>query len=318
MSRVLPILFNTEMVQAILDGRKTVTRRILKLPSYVRKNKNDTYTLFAEGTCYENQSMESILLYLKTPYHPGDILYVRETWCKGKIDCGEEPDGRDALYVSQCTGDESYIHKEYVLRHGVGADDVIWKPSIHMPKEAARIFLRVKGVNVERLKDISPEQAVCEGTTETFPPLAVDEFRDLWNSTIKKEDLDQYGWEANPWVWAIEFERCEKTEGGNGHLISREALLKEIVNRPTEQSGYNPVYLNGCATRQNEIIDIINDMPTVESVPVVHGEWIHVPSSDMATGKAYECSNCKKNAIWFVFAAVLSNVRSRYAKEGIR
>ena len=77
-------------------------------------------------------------------------------------------------------------------------------------------------------------------------------------------------------------------------LISRELLTKEIINRPTEQSGYNPVYLNGCATRQNEIINIINDIPTVEAVPVVHAEWIHVPSSDMATGQAYECSNCKK------------------------
>lgn len=81
-----------------------------------------------------------------------------------------------------------------------------------MPKEAARIWLKVVDVRVERLQDITPDEAINEGTKEQFPPLAVDEFREIWNATIKKPDLDCYGWEANPWVWVIEFERCEKPE----------------------------------------------------------------------------------------------------------
>lgn len=80
MSRVLPILFNTEMVRAILDGRKKCTRRIVKIPNYIKQQDDGLYTLFAEGTCYENQHFEEIVQYLKKPYQPGDILYVRETW----------------------------------------------------------------------------------------------------------------------------------------------------------------------------------------------------------------------------------------------
>lgn len=79
-------------------------------------------------------------------------------------------------------------------------------------------------------------------------------------------------------------------------LISRSRLIEEMKNDlALKYTGDVTVnFINGMIARQNEIIDIINDMPTVEAVPVVHGEWIHVPSSDMATGKAYECSNCKK------------------------
>lgn len=118
-----------------------------------------------------------------------------------------------------------------------------WHPSIHMPKEAVRLFLRVKDVRVERLQDITKEQAKTEGIRgyskdgnlykyavtddwwidyhnkhrksffgtwwQDMPRTAKDAFPYLWNSTIKKSDLDRYGWDANPWVWVIEFERCE-------------------------------------------------------------------------------------------------------------
>ena len=131
-----------------------------------------------------------------SPYEPGDILYVRETWCL-------RYDGEKYFYKA----DKNTQREEKRL---IDYDHVSWKPSIHMPKEAARIWLKVKDVRVERLKDISPEDAVKEGTKEIFPPLAVDGFRDIWNSTIKKSDLDRYGWGANPCVWVIEFERCEK------------------------------------------------------------------------------------------------------------
>lgn len=116
MSRVLPILFNTDMVRAILEGIKKVTRRLIKLQS-----SGDWCTVLGEIA----------------PYQPGDVLYVRETYM---------------------------------------------------------------------------DDATKEGAKETFPPLARDEFRDIWNSTLKKSDLDRYGWDASPWVWVIEFRRCEKPE----------------------------------------------------------------------------------------------------------
>ena len=81
-----------------------------------------------------------------------------------------------------------------------------WCPSIHMPREAARIFLRVTGVRVERLRDITLADALKEDCER---PMHFDE---LWNSTIKKADRALYGWEADPWVWVIEFERISREE----------------------------------------------------------------------------------------------------------
>lgn len=92
-----------------------------------------------------------------------------------------------------------------------------WHPSLHMPKDAARIFLRVTNVRVERLQDITVEDALAEGMDkyirlngELDENSIITSFIGIWNSTIKKSDLDRYGWNANPWVWVIEFERCEK------------------------------------------------------------------------------------------------------------
>jgi hypothetical protein len=174
-----PILFNTDMVKAILDGRKTVTRRVLKHPFEIHPNGYITKPRGNERLCpYE------------PPYQPGDILYVRETW-------------------NVWTG--GYIYKAWSKPFPQAGcyPETKWHPSIHMPKEAARIFLKVKDVRVEQLQDITPDDAVKEGTKETFPPLAADEFRDIWNSTIKKSDFGKYGWGANPWVWVIEFSKME-------------------------------------------------------------------------------------------------------------
>ena len=149
--------------------------------------------------------------YVKPPYRyaPGDILYVRETWKKA-------PNG--------------YYYYEDWQRNDI-ADVTKWKPSIHMPKEAARIWLKVTNVRVERLQDITPKGAESEGVGNLFYDdigygeknygtevdteygIAKEQFAWLWESTIKKSDLDRYGWDANPWVWVIEFERCEKPEG---------------------------------------------------------------------------------------------------------
>lgn len=196
MSRVLPILFNTEMVQAIMDGRKTVTRRILK---------HDTRALLNSPYCKTHPEVpdkQIIEKLCKSPYEQGDVLYVRETWCS-------RYDGEKYFYLAdKCTKRE----EKKLLDYG----EVKWRPSIHMPKEAARIFLKVKDVRVERLQDITDEGAYREGASDKDviyqTGARVLEFEKIWDSTIKKSDMEKYGWNANPWVWVIKFERCEKPE----------------------------------------------------------------------------------------------------------
>lgn len=198
---IRPILFNTDMVKAILDGRKTVTRRCVKAKSinacgfYVTFRKSDNafmgvYDYDENEMQYDNQQTQ--------PAYLGDILYVRETWNK----CGK-----------------GYRYKVDWEKDGI-ADITKWRPSIHMPKEAARIWLKVTDVRVERLQNISGMDVLKEGVNSHVHPEADyfdvnqrEMFQSLWNSTIDKKQIDTYGWEANPWVWVIEFERCEMPEG---------------------------------------------------------------------------------------------------------
>ena len=202
---VKPILFNTQMVEAIIDGEKTQTRRLMKeIPlcdPYFQVCDGKAYAADENGEWYTAECFYHI--------HPGDILYVRETYCVGRIEYGEEPDGRNVPYVGQCTGDDRFIPKEWALRNDIGIEDVIWKPSIHMPKHAARIFLRVKNVRMERLNEIQSfvYNVIEEGVNN------LREFISVWNATMKPADLPKYGWDANPWVWVIEFERCNKPDG---------------------------------------------------------------------------------------------------------
>ena len=191
-----PILFNTEMVRAILDGRKTCTRRLIK-------NNVDALLNSPFHQAYPEVEDKQIIGKLcMPPYQSGDILYVRETW-------SEWTDG--------------YLYKAWTSPFPQpGKSSVMkWHPSIHMPKEAARIWLKVKDVRVERLSDITPQEAWKEGARcscmSPVPDCAGNKttFIDIWNSTIKKSDLDRYGWDANPWVWVIEFERCERPEALN-------------------------------------------------------------------------------------------------------
>ena len=204
MSRILPILFNTEMVQAILDGRKTVTRRILK---------HDTRALLNSPYCKTHPEVpdkQIIEKLCKSPYEQGDVLYVRETWnicsmwSSGNrvtfIYRADENEEKSARTIS--VSDDMFDKFEEIM-HGSRPE---WRPSIHMPKEAARIFLKVKDVRVERLQDIDDDGVVAEGLKIGDP------FDELWDSTIKKADIDRYSWSANPWVWVIEFEQCEKPE----------------------------------------------------------------------------------------------------------
>ena len=138
----------------------------------------------------------------------------------------DEPNGSAAYYVYYRAdyedGVKTYIHPQ---KDDCGEEIVCdlpkWKPSIHMPKDAARIFLKVTNVRVERLKEITYEGCISEGITDDYKTYSEEYhdnlarraypviFSDLWNSTINKQDLDEYGWEANPYVWVIEFERVE-------------------------------------------------------------------------------------------------------------
>lgn len=209
---IKPILFNTEMVRAILDGRKTCTRRICKDANECTVPDMDFYNAdrrtYAVHNFVDKEHAEQLSTAERTcPICTGDILYVRETW-------KEAPKG--------------YYYYEDWQKDDI-ADVTKWKPSIHMPKEAARIWLKVIDVRVERLQDITYNGALREGSegircdhvalgvhgctdcmnTGWIEPPQV-EFMQIWNSTIKKSNLDRYGWDANPWVWVIEFERCEK------------------------------------------------------------------------------------------------------------
>lgn len=187
-----PILFNIEMVRAILDGRKSCTRRVIK--HNVDAILNSPYHM-------EHPEVEDAWLIKKLcrpPYEPGDILYVRETWCGLPVNEAGHMRGHTIYYYK---ADGELRPKDW---RGT------WHPSIHMPKEAARIWLGVTDVRVERLQDMTDDDAEAEGCFD-YTSTALG-FPDVWDSTIKKSDLDRYGWEANPWVWVIEFERCERPE----------------------------------------------------------------------------------------------------------
>lgn len=211
---IKPILFNTEMVRAILDGRKTCTRRLVK-PQPKSKlcytfagSDSDTWG-YPNRTAHEiwgeefklpnDITEEELSKRWNPPYHTDDILYVRETWC-----------GLPVNEAGHMRGHTIYYYKADGELRPKGWRGT-WHPSIHMPKEAARIWLKVTDVRVERLQDMTDDDAEAEGCFD-YTSTALG-FFDVWDSTIKKSDLDRYGWNANPWVWVIEFERCEKPEG---------------------------------------------------------------------------------------------------------
>lgn len=163
------------------------------------------------------------ILYVRIPYNAGDILYVRETWHEYSKRVGKG---------ETCRLETFYGYKASVRNSEDAAEK--WKPSIHMPKETARIWLKIVDVRAERLQNMRPVDVINEGAYEdcwdcldaygesgfqccyqkedecSQCDSVMMEWERLWNSTIKKTDHDSYSWEVNPWVWVIEFERCEK------------------------------------------------------------------------------------------------------------
>lgn len=207
-----PILFNTQMVRAILDGRKSCTRRIAKpqweeCPNCKYVHNEYIYDNLAENV-YCARCGYPLVPERRAPYQPGDILYVRETWCGWYLPLV----GMHYCYrATEPDGNKRPTSPEY----DCDVEKISWRPSIHMPKEAARIWLKVTDVRVEQLQDISGEDLIKEGIDffqSNYVRVAFNEFKNIWNSTIKKSDIDRYGWDASPWVWVIEFERCEKTQ----------------------------------------------------------------------------------------------------------
>ena len=204
-----PILFNTEMVRAILEGQKKVTRRVMKdVPCFLSQDIGGK--LYVEDDFGNEYPAED-----RCQYKVGDILYVRETWQYTDQSINVEPG-----YVYRATDPDWETMEGWK-----------WRPSIHMPKEAARLFLKVKAVRVEMLQDITNAGAIDEGmlgyegwqsdeykqavakaaADQSKPPLGMsprERFAFLWESITK--DPAVYGWDANPWVYVIEFERIEK------------------------------------------------------------------------------------------------------------
>ena len=203
--RVLPILFNTDMVRAILRtiNPKKATRRVIK--EFIPDDAIWGYSaLTPKGyiSCRGTFAVGYGEKFFKLPCQPEDILYVRETWCVN-------PNFKEYYYKANRNNG---VEAPYGLK---------WHPSIHMPKEAARIWLRVKDVRVERLCDMKLNDFLNEGVCirpeafndpENAYMQARNEFIKIWDSTIPKGQQDLYSWAVRPWVWVIKFERCKKPE----------------------------------------------------------------------------------------------------------
>ena len=191
-----PMLFSTEMVSAILNGQKTQTRRLVKSPYKSGPWAFRINRLKATGEITGVEEIDEEMCgtgrFVRPPCMPGDYLYIRETWAPW----------------SRTEGIMPTIH--YKADHET-LPGVKWRPSIHMPKEVARLWLKVTDVRIERIKDISKEDCFKEGVTKIHmrdPQLA---FHKMFLRAISREDAIRY-WQNNLYVWVIEFERVERPE----------------------------------------------------------------------------------------------------------
>jgi hypothetical protein len=220
MSKEKPILFSTPMVKAIIEGRKTQTRRVIRPQPDMDGGiiENGILNRYFPGSIELDMNNP-----IKSPYGIGDILWVRETWKCVYHDAGlnlykvEYFDGSRKEFSFDKNSDKFF---SFASKDGKG-----WQPSIYMHYEAARIFLKVTSVRVERLQDITDKEAIAEGIYEvrkngwyycdpstTKTPncsLAVkpkQAFIWLWDQINEKRG---YSWLSNPWVWVYEFMRVK-------------------------------------------------------------------------------------------------------------
>ena len=219
-----PILFSTEMVKAILEGRKTMTRRVIKYSKKIT-NPKIGFSAFTDKGEFEVRGVHENGQYgssfFKMPFVKGDLLWVRESFAPGYFGYGS----------AAFKADWSFLAAEYVT-------EPKWKPSIHMPKEAARIWLEITKVRAERLQNISEEDAIAEGVKSNFSALfqeqryydymdiesewrsAVSSFRSLW---YKINGIES--WHENPWVWVIKYKVVSTT--GKPEIVKTDELTIE-------------------------------------------------------------------------------------------
>ena len=220
-----PILFNGEMVRAILDKRKTQTRRVVKWPVISRSDgcRQRVYTDTDEINEVVRERQRAPLRRGLCPYGAvGDKLWVRETWTLGDTDTETWAEihyrADDACVRHECAQEQAQGHAELLGRlEAVGDGGDNWRPSIHMPRWASRITLEITDVRVQRVQEIAEDDARAEGATpvdvatnkwgypQSFKFKAG--FAALWDSINSARG---FGWDANPWVWAITFRRVQE------------------------------------------------------------------------------------------------------------
>ncbi len=234
--RLRSIIFTSDMVRAILDSRKTVVRKVIKPQPKMKLcytamgSSNVGKWTYPSPTAHkywgdewrlaDDITSEDRAKTWNPPCHTDDILYVREIWARH----GNPKAGRPMHYDYKADRDDPRLWDNGFIAE--------WESPVRMPKEAARLFLKVTNVSVERLHDAPLESVLQEGIATQCascakrcqaPDLSVGkakldrlpcavEFRNLWDSKVRKAVLKEYGWSADPYVWVIEFERCEKPE----------------------------------------------------------------------------------------------------------
>jgi hypothetical protein len=212
-----PILYSTPMVQAILQGRKTMTRRIMKIQpnedgvSYMKNAPLDWEQIYNDvWKPWKLETDEGEALSVLCPYGcPGDILWVRERF--ELFDRGTDDNGFDGYL--------RYVADQKEIRWPSHPLSPCIKPSIHMPKAACRLFLKIKSIKVERLHDISQADAIAEGVERLYNTTSLvyknymfkddvvdakNSFKSLWQKINGIES-----WQQNPWVWVIKFEKID-------------------------------------------------------------------------------------------------------------
>lgn len=211
--RVLPILLSRETALEILRGHRTSMRKVVK-PKYgkdecgfqvitIYRKKDEKY---AEKTDTNGRGFTPPHI-VKPPYQVGDVLWVQERCCQLKND------GKYFYATDRGTNLEERKLLDY--------NNAAWKSALTMPKEAARIWLKITDVYLERLQDISDEEAKKEGANfsngkhvgweEKMRRTAAERFAERWDVHNNPES-EKYSWNSNPWVWVIHFEKCEKLE----------------------------------------------------------------------------------------------------------